>query len=218
MARWSSAGALARDGSSGTGIYNGRSQIVWRRVGRERSALDREDLRARLERAIARRDAAGGGRHRRLVWSESDELPGVVVDQFGAVLVVQIQTLAMERRSGTLIGDMSWPSGCKPAEIIFRNDATIRQAWRACPLESPIRAPASPGRSAVGFKAIDGVDYVDSTCRTARRPGFYLDQRLQHGIAAECVRRYCAGKPRVLDAFCNQGLVRPARGPGRSAR
>src|SRR5439155_22236434 len=57
---------------------------------------------------------------RRLVWSESDDLPGVVVDQFGDVLVVQIQSLAMEQRS-SLLGDVL-ASVVKPEEIVFRND------------------------------------------------------------------------------------------------
>src|SRR6202522_1960724 len=86
----------------GTGICNGRSQIVWRRLSRERVALDEAYLAAAIGRAIARREP---GAFRRLAWSESDDLPGVVADQYGDAVVVQIQTLAMERRSA-LIGDV----------------------------------------------------------------------------------------------------------------
>ena len=86
----------------GTGICNGRSQIVWRRLDRDRVALDEAYLGGALERAVARR---APGDFRRLVWSESDDLPGVVADQYGDTVVVQIQTLAMERRSA-LIGDL----------------------------------------------------------------------------------------------------------------
>src|SRR5208283_3413918 len=75
----------------GTGIYNSRSQIVWRRLSWERVALAEPWLRGALQRAIARRtcpgalggEAAGAGsagaarpaRFSRLVWSESDDLP-----------------------------------------------------------------------------------------------------------------------------------------------
>src|SRR5580658_3643236 len=86
----------------GSGICNGRSQIVWRRLSREPGALDEHYIRGALGRALGRR---APGAFRRLVWSESDELPGVVADQFGDNLVVQIQTLAMEKRS-SVVGEL----------------------------------------------------------------------------------------------------------------
>ena len=63
--------------------------------------LDADYLRGALTRAIARRAPEAA---RRLVWSESDDLPGVVVDQFEDAVVVQLQTLAMERRAGRAVG------------------------------------------------------------------------------------------------------------------
>src|SRR4051812_30039959 len=90
----------------GTGIYNSKSQIVWRRLSRDRVALDEAYLRARIAAALQRRalPLPGSPKHvGRLIWSESDDLPGIVADQYGDTLVVQIQTLAMEKR-GALIG------------------------------------------------------------------------------------------------------------------
>ncbi len=174
----------------GTGIYNSRSQIVWRRLSRDRVALDAAYLRGALERAIGRRAAEGA---RRLVWSESDDLPGVVVDQFGDTLVVQIQTLAMEKRAA-LIGDLL-AELLSPAEIIFRNDGPIRRL-EGLPLEVHTRS----GRAwAPRWTAIEGFDYwLD--LQGGQKTGFYLDQRKQHAAVAA----YCGGA-RVLDAFCNQG-------------
>src|SRR3954469_22540598 len=57
----------------GTGIYNSKSQIVWRRLGRDRVTLDAAYLRGAIQRAVARRSAQSA---RRLLWSESDDLPG----------------------------------------------------------------------------------------------------------------------------------------------
>lgn len=174
----------------GTGIYNSRSQIVWRRLSRDRVALDAAYLRGALERAIARRTAEGA---RRLVWSESDDLPGVVVDQFGDTLVVQIQTLAMEKRSA-LIGDLL-AELLQPAEIIFRNDGPIRRL-EGLQLEVHTRSGKAWEPRWVG---IEGFDYwLD--LQGGQKTGFYLDQRKQHGAVA----KYCGGA-RVLDAFCNQG-------------
>ena len=81
----------------GSGIYNSRSQIVWRRFSREHTALDASFLRSAITRAIARREIPSAKSQtpstgvRRLVWSESDDLPGLVVDQYADALVVQIQ-------------------------------------------------------------------------------------------------------------------------------
>ncbi len=181
----------------GTGIYNSRSQIIWRRLGRERVTLDAAWLCGALERSIARRGSLAGqgqrGRFQRLVWSESDDLPGVVVDQFGDTLVVQTQSLALAKREA-LLGDLL-AELLQPAEIIFRNDASIRRL-EGLPLEVRTRS----GRSwEPRWVSIDGFDYwLD--LQNGQKTGFYLDQRVQHAVVA----KYCAGK-RVLDAFCNQG-------------
>ena len=196
----------------GHGIYNSRSQIVWRRFSRERAVLDAAYLRGAIERAVERRDAwartplhagqtsetaAGGAaalpQSRRLVWSESDDLPGLVVDQFADTLVVQIQTAALEKRMA-IVGDVL-AEVVRPAEIIFRNDAPIRRL-EGLPLEVHTRSgqPWEPR-----WVTIDGFDYwLD--LQGGQKTGFYLDQCAQHVAVA----RYCAGK-RVLDAFCNQG-------------
>jgi len=181
----------------GTGIYNSRSQIVFRRFSDERVALDGPFIHAALQRALARRSAASGDPSsvlvRRLVWSESDDLPGVVVDQFDDTLVVQIQTLAMEQRAA-LIED-ALQELLRPAEIVYRNDATIRRL-EGLPMEVHTRS----GRNwTPRWLRIDGIEYwLD--LQQGQKTGFYLDQRAQHGAVA----RYCGGK-QVLDAFCNQG-------------
>ena len=174
----------------GTGIYNSKSQIVWRRLSRERVALDAAYLRGAIERAVVQRAPEPA---RRLIWSESDDLPGVVVDQFGDLLVVQIQTVAMEKRAA-LLGDILAET-LRPAEIIFRNDVPIRRL-EGLPLEVHTRS----GRAVEPrWVEIDGFDYwLD--LQAGQKTGFYLDQRPQHAAVA----RYCNGA-RVLDAFCNQG-------------
>jgi 23S rRNA (cytosine1962-C5)-methyltransferase len=175
----------------GCGIYNSRSQIVWRRLSRNHVKLDEAYIRAAVQRAVARRE--GFGAMRRIVWSESDDLPGVVVDQFGDALVVQVQSLAMEKHMA-LLGDVL-ADVLKPAEIIFRNDAPIRRL-EGLPMEVHTRSGQSWEPRWV---TIDGCDYwLD--LQNGQKTGFYLDQRLQHAAVA----KFCAGK-RVLDAFCNQG-------------
>lgn len=177
----------------GSGIYNSKSQIVWRRLSRDRVTLDDAYLRSALERALARRGGADRAANRRLVWSESDDLPGVVVDQFGDTLVVQTQTLALDRRSDRLVELLAELTGA--GEIILRNDASIR---RLEGLSSYV-GTRSGTAWAPRWHAIDGFDYwLD--LQNGQKTGFYLDQREQHAVVA----RHARGR-RVLDAFCNQG-------------
>jgi 23S rRNA (cytosine1962-C5)-methyltransferase len=160
------------------------------RLSRDRVALDEAYLDGAIQRAVARR---APGDFRRLVWSESDDLPGVVADQYGDVIVLQIQTLAMEKALGA-----HWrpdPQAPGPAEVIFRNDAPIRRLeGLAMEVHTRSGKPWEPR-----WASIDGFD-VWLDLMGGQKTGFYLDQRVQHQVVA----KYCAGK-RVLDAFCNQG-------------
>ena len=183
----------------GSGIYNSKSQIIWRRLSTQRATLDEAYLRLALSKAIARRDTPAAAAkpvaplHRRVVWSESDDLPGVVVDQFGDTLVLQVQTLAMDQRTDLIVELLA--ELLSPAEIIVRNDAHIRK------LEGlSLGVHTRSGRAwEPRWAKIDGFDYwLD--LQSGQKTGFYLDQREQHAVLA----KYCAGK-RVLDAFCNQG-------------
>jgi 23S rRNA (cytosine1962-C5)-methyltransferase len=124
---------------------------VWRRLSRERVVLDEAWLGTTLGRALARR--AGLGDFKRLVWSEADDLPGVVADQFGDTVVLQLQTCAMDRR-GALIGELlAGLTGAK--EIIFRNDSNLRRL-EGLPVDIHTRSgePHVPR-----WVKIDGFDY-----------------------------------------------------------
>src|SRR5207245_7511768 len=89
----------------GRGDYNPRSGLCCRILTWADEPLDTAFLERRLAEARARRapgDAAGLPALGRLVWSEADGLPGLVVDRYGPVLVVQCGTLGMaQRRRGS---------------------------------------------------------------------------------------------------------------------
>ena len=182
----------------GWGICNSRSQIVWRRLDRDPVVLDGTFLRTRLMAALARR--AGMGDFVRLVWSEADGLPGVVADRFGDTVVLQTQTLAMDRHRELLADLLAELSGA--TEIVYRDDAPIR---RLEGLES-VTGTRSGQPWSPRWATIDGVEYWLDLAH-GQKTGFYLDQRAQHGAVAAWVRRLAAAgpAPRVLDAFCNQG-------------
>ncbi|MDF9832656.1 23S rRNA (cytosine1962-C5)-methyltransferase [Ereboglobus sp. PH5-5] len=180
----------------GSGIYNSRSQICWRRLSRGRVALDEAYLREVITRAIGRRESPDCDKNaRRLIWSESDDLPGVVLDQFGDTLVLQIQTLAMEKRRDVIARLLLEIVKPAPVEIIFRNDAPIRRLEGLEQTTGTLSEKTWEPR----WLRIDGFDYwLD--LQGGQKTGFYLDQRAQHMAVA----RHAKGR-RVLDAFCNQG-------------
>ncbi|WP_221031764.1 class I SAM-dependent rRNA methyltransferase [Actomonas aquatica] len=186
----------------GVGIYNSQSQIAWRRLDGGPAPLNERYLRHAAQAALTRREALGSrSTYRRLIWSEADGMPGVVVDQFGDTLVMQVQTLAFERWKDVLADILIELTGAR--EVIHRDDASIRR-FEGLPHEVRTRS----GRDwEPRWATIDGFDYwLD--LMSGQKTGFYLDQREQHARVAAWVAelaRRGGGKPRVLDAFCNQG-------------
>ncbi len=174
----------------GTGLYNGNSRIVWRRFSRDRVDFDDKYLEGAIRRSLARRE---GQTTARLVWSEADDLPGLVVDRYGDVLVAQLLTLGMDR--ATKIVTRLLQELLEPREILLRNDAAAR---RLEGMETGVRT-VSGRELAPAWVEIEGVTYwLDWV--GGQKTGFYLDQRREHLAVAAL-----AGGKRVLDAFCNQG-------------
>ena len=87
----------------GRGFYNPRPQIVCRLVTRRDEAVDDALFRRRLEAAAAFRRSLGyDGDAVRLVFGEGDLLPGLILDRYGDVLVLQTLTRGMAAHAGRL--------------------------------------------------------------------------------------------------------------------
>ena len=179
----------------GSAIYNSRSQIIARRISRHRQDLDLDFFQRRITQALKYREAGAAGDPRlcRLVWSESDGLPGVIVDRYGEHLAVQTLTLAMDQRKALLTEALR--AVLAPASIVERNDTMIRKAEGLELQTGMLHGPApEPFTIAVGGIEFE-VDLVHG-----QKTGFYLDQLDNYGAVA----RHAAGR-RVLDCFANQG-------------
>src|SRR5947209_18374973 len=93
-----------KDRLIGSAIYNSKSQIVARRFSRRRQDLDLDFFKRRVAQAAdyrARRKI--DDRLCRVVWSESDGLPGVILDRYGDNFVLQTLTLAMDQRKELIV-------------------------------------------------------------------------------------------------------------------
>jgi len=183
-----------RDRPLGSAIFNPNSQIVARRISRRRQDLDADFLRRRISRAAELRQRFElDPRLCRLVWSESDGLPGLVIDRYGDHLVVQFLTLAFHLRR-ELVRDVLVELFA-PASVVLRNDAPMLRAEGIDPeitlLHGAAPAPFEVTAAGITFE----VDLLDG-----QKTGLYLDQLENHALVATLA----PGK-RVLDCFCNQG-------------
>lgn len=183
-----------RDRYLGSAMYNPQSQIVARRFSRRKQDLDREFFARRISQAMVLRERyLPGEEMMRVVWSESDGLPGLIVDRYQDVLVVQTLTIAMHQRLGLIrdiLGDLFHPR-C----ILVRNDSPMLLAEGIEP-----ETYVASGEMPEPFMATGrGIRFMVDLS-TGQKTGLYLDQLQNYEDVAKMAR----GR-RVLDCFCNQG-------------
>lgn len=174
----------------GQGFYNPRPSLCCRLLTRRDEAIDAGFFLRRLEAAWEYRRGAGLiSDAYRLCWSEADGLPGLVVDRYGPVSVVQCLTLGMWEAS-------DWIETA--VRRLFPDGAVHRQdEATAARLEGFVARQDPAGPELV---------VTEDGCRFAVTPGgghktgLYLDQAENRALVA----RHAAGR-RVLDAFCFSG-------------
>lgn len=184
-----------KDRPLGSAIYNPQSQIVARRFSRHKETLDLPFFIRRLKRAWARRERMPGIDRAlcRVVWSESDGLPGVVIDRYGPHFVLQTLTLAMDQRKALIAEAIV--EVFQAESVIERNDSAIRLA-EGLEQATGVLHGTAPEPFRVTTDA--GSFLVDVL--GGQKTGIYLDQLSNYREAGS----RAAGK-RVLDCFCNQG-------------
>ena len=182
-----------KDRLLGSAIYNSKSQIVARRFSRRRQGLDLDFFQRRIAQAVEYRAWRGvNPRLCRVVWSESDGLPGVVVDRYGDNLVLQTLTLAMDQRKELIVEALATLG---VYSIIERNDAVVRRAEGMDPRVGVLLGDA-PGETEIQVAGMR----LTVNLMHAQKTGFYLDQLAHY----ETVARHAKGG-RVLDCFTSQG-------------
>jgi 23S rRNA (cytosine1962-C5)-methyltransferase len=183
-----------RDRMLGSAIFNSRSQIVARRFSRQRQDLDLDFFQRRITMARDYRLRHGiPANLGRQIWSESDGLPGVVVDRYGDDLVLQTLTLAMDKRKNLIVEALK--SVYNPRSIVERNDAPIRRA-EGMDLLTGMLHGENPGPQTIRF---DGLSFEVDLLQ-GQKTGFYLDQLSNYRAVAEQAKDRT-----ILDCFTNQG-------------
>lgn len=154
---------------------------------------DQAWLTRRLQQALQLRTRLFTDPYYRLVYGESDGLPGLVVDRFGPYLVVQITTAGMERMKDMIVTCLQ--ELLQPTGILMRNDSSAREL-EALPLYSETAFGEVPEETEV---IENGVSFT-VPLQTSQKTGWYYDHRLNR----ERMCHYVKGK-RVLDMFCYVG-------------
>lgn len=186
-----------RDGKErfqGVGYFNPHSLIALRMLRRDPGPVDEDFLRVRVDGAVRLRERLYPGAEAvRLIYSESDGLPGLVADRYGDHLVIQVTTAGMERLAPALRGILHERLG--PRCVVARNDTRFRSMEG---LEEGVEVLAGTPDPELS------VDYLGLRLAVdvlgGQKTGLFLDQRDNQSLFLPSV-----ASGRVLDAFCYQG-------------
>jgi 23S rRNA (cytosine1962-C5)-methyltransferase len=183
----------AADKPIGIGYVNPNSLICARLVDRAGHALDRSLVVHRLKVALALRERCHDAPYYRLVFGESDGLPGLTVDRFDDVLVAQATTAGIERLRGEVTEALL--KVLQPAVIVWKNDSSAR-ALEGLPDYVETVHGELPERVTVR----EGGLQFEVDIRGGQKTGWFFDQRANRDL----LRGFVRGK-RVLDLFSYVG-------------
>lgn len=177
----------------GTAHFSSTSQITLRMLSSTVEPVDRAFFLRRLMAAIAHRERVVENSNAcRLVYSEGDLLPGLMVDRYGAYLVMQTLDQGMERSRDLIAHCLQ--ELIAPAGVLARNDATVRKL-EGLPLETAVLAGEVPERVTIEMNGLK----LEADLLRGQKTGVYLDQR-ENYVATS---RFARG--RVLDCFTSTG-------------
>jgi 23S rRNA (cytosine1962-C5)-methyltransferase len=174
----------------GTALYSPASQIALRLVSRTVLGADEEWLgliETRLRRALALR-VSMESEACRLVFSEADELPGLVIDRYGSLLLVQLLARGLDRPEVRALVTRVLVEEIGPETIVERGDARIAALEG---LETPALATLYAKETAhpqlqTTF-LMNGLRFAYDAA-SGQKTGAFLDQRLNYAAAAEHAR------------------------------
>ncbi len=180
----------------GVGFYNPHSLIAVRILTKLDQVIDRNFFRNRLIQSIrSRRLVYPDADALRLVHSESDGLPGLIVDMYNKAVSIQINSAGMEQHLNIIAELIS--ELVEPDVLVLRNDSSLRNL-EGLPIEQRV---LSGDPEAVTQLIHEGSIKYRMDALHGQKTGFYLDQRENRVAFA----RFVNEGDHVFDAFCNEG-------------
>lgn len=180
----------------GQALYSAASQIALRFLTQTKEEIDREWWRRRILEAASRRHVSDGTNAYRLIYSEGDLLPSLIVDRYDDVLVLQTLSQGTESLKSTFTEILI--EEFEPRAVIERNDARVRE------LEGlPLIAETVYGEAPDEFEILQhGLRFVVSP-GAGQKTGSFLDQR-ENRLAARAAAQ-TTNRRRALDCFTFNG-------------
>lgn len=182
----------AEGGRLACGYFNGRSLISVRLLAPSGTEIDETFFAALFGRAEKLRARFYSTPWYRLINAEGDGLPGLIVDRFGDLCVVQITTAGMENLLDVIVSALI--RAIAPAAIMLRNDSPAR-VLEGLPLHSRLAKGEVP--TCVTVYENDAQYFADPA--KGQKSGWYYDQRDNRLFMARL------GAASVLDAYCYTG-------------
>src|SRR4051794_3643730 len=179
----------------GTALYSSTSQIAIRLISPEPVADFAALIRDRINRAIAYRESlVRDSDAYRVIFSEADFLPGLIVDRYNDILSLQVLTQAMDANPvrETFISELV--QQVSPLSVIERVDPRVRELEALPPRNSGL---VFGEKTSTAFN-MNGVAFHFDALE-GQKTGAFLDQRENYAAAAEY------GHGNALDVFCYQG-------------
>ncbi|SDE39327.1 class I SAM-dependent rRNA methyltransferase [Rhodobacter capsulatus] len=178
----------------GTVTVNPKSKIIARMLDRDAEApIDRDWIAARLSRALDLRTRLFDQPFYRLVHAEADGLPGVIIDRFGDVAVVQPNAAWAEALIGDLCAALVAVTG---VTTVIKNGSGRSRGLEGLPEETVVLCGGVDGPVPV---TMNGATYMADVLG-GQKTGLFFDQRPNHAFAARLARG-----ARVLDVFSHVG-------------
>ena len=178
----------------GKGFINHHSKILVRMLTLKNENIDREFFFKRILSAVQERKDFGYGDNCRLIFGESDNLPGLIVDKYGKYLSVQFLSLGMEVIKETVLDILE--EIVKPEGIYERSDVSVRSKEGLEERKGVLRGEFNSYEVEIEENGLRLIVDLENGQKT----GYFLDQKENR----DNLKYYVKGKT-VLDCFCNEG-------------
>lgn len=178
---------------AGVAHYSSTSQISLRLLSHRDEAIDGAFYRGRIAQALEyRRRVVSDSDAYRVVFSEGDLLPGLIIDRYAGAVVIQTLDQGMDRALPEILAAVG--ELMAPDTIVLRNDVAVRER-ESLPVEKKVLAGDASAPVPIRMNGFT----FHADLMGGQKTGVYLDQRENYAAAA----RFARG--RVLDCFTSSG-------------
>lgn len=178
-----------------TGFVNPASTIFGRVCALGKQALNSEWIIERLRACLQLRAQFFTSPYYRLVHAEADSLPGLVIDRFDTIFVVQINTYGMANFEKIIVDALLKHFGAKT--VILKNDSPVRKK-EGLPLITEVKGEALSSQQYITIE--EGGCVFEAEVLNGQKSGWFYDQRANRSMVC-----HLAKNKTVLDAFCYLG-------------